>query len=86
MNEMSGEQTLQREMETFERLKQELVAEHEGKYALIHGDYVAGIWDTYEDALKNGYESFELKPFLVKKIEGIETVKFLSREVSPCQS
>ena len=43
-----------------------MVSEGEGKFALIQGDTVAGIWDTYEDAIKEGYQQFGLtKPFLV---------------------
>ena len=63
-----------------------LVVESEGKYALIQGDSVAGIWDTYEDALKAGYAQFGLKPFLVKQIQGIERVHFFTRNFVACPS
>ena len=67
-------QSLQTELATYEREKPRLVAESEGKYALIQGDSVAGIWDTYEDTLKEGYQKFGLTPFLVKQVRGIDQV------------
>ena len=41
---------------------------HAGKFMLVHGDKVAGLFDTYRDALAAGYEQFQLEPFLVKQI------------------
>ena len=84
--EMATASGLEKELETFEQNKEKLLREGEGKYALIHGDEVAGIWDTYEDALKAGYERFELEPFLVKQIQGIERVQFIARGLPQCQS
>ena len=74
------------ELATYERQKARLVAESEGKYVLIHGDVIAGVWDTYEDALKAGYGQFGLQQFLVKQIQGIDQVHFFSRDLSPCRS
>ena len=83
---MANAEWLKTEIETYEREKARLVAESEGKYALVHGDSVAGIWDTYTDALKAGYGQFGLKPFLVKQIRSIEPVYVLNRNVVGCQS
>ena len=83
---MTMTDTLKTEIETYLREKDRLVAESAGKYVLIHGTYVIGVWDTYEDALKEGYERFLLKPFLVKHIEAIEKVHFFTRDLSLCQS
>lgn len=79
-------ESLKQELATYEREKQRLVAEGEGKYALVQGDVVVGIWDTYTDALKEGYERFGLKPFLVKQIQGIDRVYFFTRDLTPCPS
>lgn len=43
---------LERERKTFEEKKQELLANSAGKYVVIHGEDVAGIWDTQDDALR----------------------------------
>lgn len=77
---------LQKELQTFERVKQDLLTE-EGKYAVISGDDLLGVYTTYEDALKIGYEKCQLKPFLVKKITAAEPVNFFSRDVfDPCHT
>jgi len=60
--------------------------EHEGKFVLIHGSDVVEFFSTYEDAIKVGYDKFKLEPFLVKQIQTIETVQFVSRFVDPCFS
>jgi hypothetical protein len=49
----------------------------EGKFALIHGHEVAGIFDTYADALNEGYKLFKLEQFLVKQIQAVEQAHFL---------
>lgn len=75
-------ESLAKELETYERHKAELVCAHEGKFVLIHADEIAGIWDTYQDALGAGYKQFGLQPFLVKQVLGIERVQFFTRDLS----
>jgi hypothetical protein len=53
-----------------------------GKYAVIKGQEVLGVYDSYEDALKFGYERFGLDPFLVKRIAPAERVAFFTRDFS----
>jgi hypothetical protein len=74
---------LEREMETYLRKLPEL-KDSPGKFALVHGDDLVGVFAAYEDALKAGYERFQLEPFLVKKIEVIETVHSITRLLVPC--
>jgi hypothetical protein len=50
----------------------------EGKFALVHGGDVVGTFDTYADALGEGYRLFKLEPFLVKQIQAIEQVHFIA--------
>jgi hypothetical protein len=59
---------LEKELRTYRRLLPTLLAD-QGKYAVIHGDELAGTWGTYEDALQAAYTAFGLNPFLVKRIE-----------------
>ena len=77
---------LEKEQKTYELNKESLLAAHEGKYVLIHGEEVAGTWDTYRDALEAGYKQFGLEPFMVKQITGIERIQHISRNILPCQS
>jgi hypothetical protein len=52
---------------------------------LIHGDNVVERFDTYDDALKVGYQTFKLGPFLVKQITRIEpSANFNRRFFDPC--
>ena len=72
---------LEEELATYQRKLPELIDE-KGKWVLIHGQEVKGIYAAYEDAVKVGYESFgNDKPFLVKKIEEELTSHFISRDI-----
>ena len=75
---------LQKELETFEKLKLTLLGE-EGKYAVIAGEELLGIYTSYEDASKEGYRKCGLNPFLVRKIAMIEPINFFTRDfLAPC--
>jgi hypothetical protein len=76
---------LDRELATYEQHKEKLLAQ-EGRFVLIQGDEIVGIWDTYNDALEAGYEKFGLAtPFLIKQVRDVEEVQFFTRYITPCQ-
>ena len=56
----------------------------EGRYVLVHGDQVIGVYDTYSDALQLGYEKCGLTPFLVRRIQAVEQVHNFTRDITPC--
>jgi hypothetical protein len=70
------------ELQTYMARKESLLGK-EGKFVLIHGADISEPWDTYEDALKAGYDKYGLQPFLVKQIEGTERVQFFTRDICP---
>jgi hypothetical protein len=70
---------LEQELATYRRELPKLVA-NTGKFVLIHGK-VSGIWETYSDALQEGYRLFGLEPFLVKQIQAVEFVGHLTRDL-----
>ncbi len=72
---------LEKELETYARKLPEL-KEHEGKFALVHGD-VVDVFASYEDAIKEGYGRFGLEPFLVKQIQSVEQVQLVTRLLVP---
>lgn len=76
--------TLEHELATYEEHLPEL-AQHEGRFVLIHGDDVVDTFSSYADALRQGYRQFGLRPFLVKRIETVEQVHFISRSIVPRQ-
>ena len=73
---MGKPRLLARELATYERQSPQWRAEHQGRYALVHGDLV-DCFQTYEDALKIGYERFGLRPFLIKEIQVVEQPRFV---------
>lgn len=75
---------LEKEQETFKREINRLAGEAAGKFALIHGDQVAGVFDTFQDAVKSGYEKFKLAPFMVKQILTMDRVHFFTRDLASC--
>lgn len=74
---------LEIELETYRNKLPELKRENEGRFVLIKGDRVVDVFSSYDDALKGGYTTFGLEPFLVKRIEAIEQAQFISRFVDP---
>jgi hypothetical protein len=69
---------LEKELQTFKEELPGLLAE-EGKFALVHDDKVVGTFDTYADAITEGYKLFKLSPFLVKQIRSVEQAYFVAR-------
>lgn len=67
---------LERELETY-RANLPALLDREGQWAVVKGDRVAGVWPTYEDALKAAYGEFGLDGFMVKQIHAVEPVHFL---------
>lgn len=61
---------LKREINTYRRELPRLLAEgEEGKFVLIKGDQVIGVWDTFDDAYQAGSLLYGLDVFLAQPIE-----------------
>lgn len=73
---------LERELETWRRKFPELL-QHEGKFALVHGDEIADVFAAYEDAIQAGYQRFGLQPFLVKQVQSDEQPEVITRTFAP---
>lgn len=73
---------LDREWETFQAKLPALLEKEAGRYVLIHGDEIAGVWDTNQEALEEGYRRFLLEPFLVQHIVADEKPIFVPRELA----
>jgi hypothetical protein len=74
---------LEKELETFKKEFPRLLADHSGKFVLIKESVIGGVFDTYADAIKEGYEKFGLDGFLVKQINAIEQLQFFTRDILP---
>ena len=54
---------------------------NEGRYAIVKGHEIGGPFEDYESALTAAYERFGPGPFLVKRIESVETVLHFTRDL-----
>ena len=59
---------LEKELRTYDEKRKELLPDG-GKFVVIAGDKILGIYTEYEEALQVGYTEYGLNPFLVKRIE-----------------
>lgn len=82
MTQKEGKMPLEKELQTYKKNLSDL-KQHEGKYVLIHGETIVDTFTSYEDAIKEGYKQFKLEPFLVKQIQSIEQVQFVTRFLTP---
>lgn len=73
---------LQQEIATYRKKLPELLR-HEGKYVLIHGDRVIDTFASYADALRQEYQDFGLRSFMVKRIIRIEPLHLITRLITP---
>lgn len=72
---------LEQELATYKRELPNLLV-NEGKFAVIHEDEIAGVFESYADALAIGYSKFGLDNFLVKKISSQEQISYFTRDIS----
>jgi hypothetical protein len=73
---------LDRELAKYREELPRLIHSGTGRFVLIGGDRVS-VWDTYADAIQEGYRQFGLEPFLVKQIQLVEPVHHITREFTP---
>lgn len=78
--------TLQRELDTFRRELPGLLAVegNRGRYVLISGDVVAGVYPTFEAGVEAGYDRFGFQRFMVKEITDNEVPRFFPRSLTKC--
>jgi hypothetical protein len=76
--------TAQDNWNTFERELPRLLAASKGKFALLHGGQVAGVYDSETTAENAGYDRFGFEQFLVQEITDEKKAKYFSRNVKQC--
>ena len=70
---------LRPELDFFERHRLELLERAAGKYALVKGSELIGVFETELDAVRTGYQCFGNDAFLVRHIlEADVPLKFTS--------
>ncbi len=68
---------LAKELKTFESNKRKLLRKAKGKFVLIKGDKVLGIFADKNEAIDAGYRQLGYVPFLVKQILKVEPPIYL---------
>jgi hypothetical protein len=76
---------LEKELSVYDAHLIELLV-NEGKYVVICGDEINGVFDTYDEALSVGYDKYGLTPFLAKQIHRAEPIHYFSRDLPACRS
>lgn len=78
---------LEHEWKTFLREMPRLLREGQrGKYVLIQGETVYGVWETLDEALAAGYDRFGVGSFLAQEINDNPEPRYFSRNVTRCQA
>lgn len=60
--------TLTGEIAAYERMRGELETDHLGKWAVVHHEVLAGLFDTFEQAASHAVERFGRGPYLIREI------------------
>ena len=61
---------LDKEFQYFLEHQQELASKYSGKFIVIVGDSVVGVYDTNEDAYEESLKSYKLGEFLIQECSG----------------
>jgi hypothetical protein len=69
---------LEVELETYRKRLPEFKTEHKDQWVLIHGEDVVGFFESYEEALGLGYEKFGLDDFLLREVQEVEPVYYMT--------
>jgi len=64
---------LRNELNTYDKQKNDLIGKSKGKFVLIKDNQIIDVFETKNDAIRQGYERLGNVPFLVKQILEVET-------------
>lgn len=59
---------LEKELAYYDDARDALLSEHEGKFVLIVGESLAGVFDSSDTAYEHGLREFGNEPFLIKQV------------------
>ena len=72
---------LDSEIQTYQKSREQLMADSQGRFVLIKGDRIVADFESYDDALAEGYKQFGNDTSLVKEVRDEELVNFFSRDL-----
>lgn len=61
---------LGQEIESFGRMKEELLKHHNGKFVVFKGSEFVGAFDTLDNAAKEAISRFGRGPYLIRQVGG----------------
>lgn len=56
------------EISAYDAMREQLEAEHTGKWALLHDRQVAGLYDSFDAAAEVAVERFGRGPYLIRQV------------------
>lgn len=78
-------QPFKKELETYQENLPSLLGDA-GKFVVIQGTVLLGVFSTYDDALAEAYKAYGETPFLIKQIQVDETIHCFTRDLVACLS
>lgn len=60
--------TLKIEIEAYERMRNDLEAEHLGEWAVVRDENLVGTYETFEKAAETAVERFGRGPYLIRQV------------------
>ena len=72
---------LEENLKAFEEQLPRLLETNEGRYAVGRVGDEFSCWDTYNDAIQDGYKKYGLNPFIVKQVLEFEIPIRFSRDI-----
>jgi len=68
---------LKTELKYFNKIKDGLLPEHSGKFALVKGEKLIGVYKTAKNAYLAGLKKMGAKQFLIKEVLEKENVEYI---------
>ena len=66
---------LEVELRFFESKKEEWLEKHRGRYVLIKGEELMGVFTSLEDAYNEGVKQYGNQPFFIKQVTEVENIE-----------
>lgn len=71
------ESPLEKEMKWFEKNRKSLTEKHDGKYAVVFGEELVGVFDDFSEAFATGSEKVGSPNILVKMIVDRDPIVYI---------
>lgn len=59
---------IDKELVTYERIRQELEAHHMGEWALVRGEELVGTYASFDEAAKEAVAKYGRGPYLIRQV------------------